>query len=148
MVMRIQRYSGARPFFSDLFTFEHEIGDLFNNFLGTGATTRPRMYPAIDLAEYENEWVLVAEMPGVKKGDVKISLENKFLTLSGVRRAVSLSEGSSLLRNEVEAGEFNRTIELPGAVEAEKVTAELENGILRVALPKPEEVRPREIQVH
>lgn len=148
MVVRLQRYPGSRPLFEDLFNFEREIDSLFGNFLGTGVSPRVRAFPAIDLAEYENESVLVAEMPGVKKEDVKISLENTLLTLSGVRKENALPEGSSRVRNEVEMGEFSRSIELQHAVELDKVTAEMENGMLRIVLPKPERARPREILVH
>ena len=148
MLVRVQRYPVARPPFRSLFSSEREIDDLFKSFLGSNVTPFVRTYPAIDLAEHEDELVLVAELPGVKKEDVKISLEDKFLTISGVRKASAIPEGSSWVRNEVDTGEFSRSIELPHGVEAGKVSAELENGILRVVLPKPEQIRPREIRVH
>jgi len=148
MLVRVQRYPVVGPIFEDLFSAERQIGSLFNNLLGTGGLSRAHTFPAIDHAEYENESILVAEMPGVKKEDVKISLENRFLTISGERKAQELPEGSSWVRNEVDAGEFGRSIELSHAVDADKITAEMEDGILRVVLPKPEAVRPREIRLH
>jgi HSP20 family protein len=148
MVVTVQRYPVVRPVFGGIFNAERQIGSLFNSLLGTGGISRARTFPAIDLAEYENESILVAEMPGVKKEDVKISLENRFLTISGERKAQALPEGASLVRNEVDAGEFSRSIELSHALDADKITAEMENGILRVVLPKPEASRPREIRLH
>ena len=147
MPVRFQRFPVARPLFAELFNFEREVDNLFNNFLGTAVGPGIRAYPAIDLAEHENEMVPVAEMPGVRKEDIRISIENGFIILSGTRRAKTLPEGSSWVRNEVGAGEFRRSLELPHEVDGEQVTAELENGILRVVLPKPAQARPREIRI-
>jgi HSP20 family protein len=148
MVLRVQRYPVVRPIFEDLYNVERHFDSLFNSLLGTGGLSRVRTFPIIDLAEYENESILVAEMPGVKKEDVKISLENRLLTISGERKAQAIPDGSSWVRNEVDTGEFSRSIELSHAVDADKIIAELENGILRVVLPKPEAVRPHEIRLH
>lgn len=148
MLVRVQRYPISRSLFGDLFNTERQIDSLFSSLLGTDGYSRIRPFPRVDLAEYGNESVLIAEMPGVKKEDVKISLEDRFLTISGERKAQALSEGSLWVRNEVDAGEFSRSFELSHAVDANKVSAEMENGILRVVLPKPEAVRPREIRPH
>jgi HSP20 family protein len=148
MVLRVQRYPVVRPIFEDLYNVERHFDSLFNSLLGTGGLSRVRTFPIIDLAEYENESILVAEMPGVKKEDVKISLENRLLTISGERKAQAIPDGSSWVRNEVDTGEFSRSIELSHAVDADKIIAELENGILRAVLPKPEAVRPHEIRLH
>jgi HSP20 family protein len=146
MLVRVQRYPlYENPF--GLFNFEHGIDQLFEEFLGSSVSREIQEYPAVDLAEYENESVLVAEMPGVKKEDVKVSLEGDNLTIIGVRKSRSLPEKSAWVRNEIGTGTFSRTIELPHVVNAGAVQAELNNGVLRVVLPKAEEVLPKEISV-
>jgi HSP20 family protein len=147
MVMRVHGYPVAGRIVNDLFNFEREVGDLFDSFLGAPAIRRSEGYLSIDLADYGDELMLVAELPGVKKEDVRITLENSLLTISGRRKERDLPENSQWLRNEVPTGEFTRVVELPHAVDAGRVSAELSNGILKISMPKPEAVRPREIRV-
>ncbi len=147
MVMRFHGFPVAGRVANDLSSFEREVGDLFDSFLGVPAGRRGAGYPSIDLEDHGKELVLTAELPGVGKEDVKITLENGLLTISGQRKERQLPENSEWLRNEVPSGEFSRVIELPYDVDAAGVSAELSNGILKVFMPKPEAVRPREIRV-
>ena len=146
MFMRVQHLPASSPF-EPLVNFEQDIDDLFDSFLRTGSSQVGYTYPAVDIAEYENETAVVAEMPGVKKEDLKLSVHDGTLTISGQRKAHQLPEKSSWLRNEIRTGEFARTIQLPHDVNVDSISAELTNGILRVMLPKSEHVRPREIKV-
>ena len=107
----------------------------------------PGGYPAIELRTSSEESVLVAELPGVKKEDIKLGVENGTLTLSGTRGEQAVPENSRWLRNELWHGSFSRTINLPHDVNAEKIIATLENGVLRVQLPRAEEARPKQIDV-
>ncbi len=141
MFSRVQRY----PISRSLFNLEREIDDLFGSVLGTGRSVWDREYPAVDIAEYENESVIIAEMPGVKKEDVKISVQDGVLAISGERKA--LPEGSRAIRNECCGGKFNRAVDLPHEVESDAITAELTDGVLRIVLPKAEEARPKEIKI-
>jgi len=147
MLMRVQRLPVAASTFDSLFNMEQEIDGLFGNILGTTWVPAARTYPAIDMAEYENETVVVAEMPGVKKEDVKISVHDGTLHISGERKEQDLPEKSSRIRNEIRVGRFDRAIPLPHAVNVDQVSAELDNGVLRIVLPKAEEARAREIRV-
>lgn len=147
MIMRVHHFPTATPIFEDLSGLEREVGSLFDSFLGAPAFRQARQYPPVDLADYGDTLVLVVELPGVKKEDLRIALENGLLTISGERKKRGLPENSRWLRNEVASGEFTRVIELPHFVDADKVSAELSNGILRISLPKSEAVRPREIRV-
>lgn len=147
MVLRVQRYPISRPLFEDLFNLEQGIDGLLGGFLGTRPSAWSREYPAIDIAEYENQSVVVAEIPGVEKEDVKISVHGGVLTISGERKGSALPEGSNWIRNERNRGNFVRTVELPHETKPDAITAELTNGVLRVVLPKAEEARPREIKV-
>jgi HSP20 family protein len=97
--------------------------------------------------ENSHEFVVVAELPGVKKEDVKVTLQDGVLTVSGERKQKAVPEESRWHRTEIESGEFHRSIELPTAVDAPAVSAELKDGILRIVVPKAEEARPREITV-
>jgi len=145
MVVRIQRYPAITSPFESISTFEQEIDQLFGGFLGTGAVSR--QYPALDVAEYEGESVIVAELPGVRREDVKISVQDGTLTISGVRKETATPEKSTWLRNESHAGEFSRTVQLPHEVDLNAVGAELTNGVLRIVLPKAATALPREIRV-
>jgi HSP20 family protein len=148
MVVRVQRYPAQSWPLGDLWDFEHGIDDLFGSFLNV-PTVMPRLrtYPALDVAEYPEETVVVAEIPGARKEDVKVSVQGDVLTISGVRKGHDDSTGNSWLYNEIRTGEFSRSIELPHAVEAGKISAELNNGVLRVVLPKAEDAKAREIHI-
>ena len=147
MVLRFERYPVAMPNFNSIFDFQNDVDDLFGNFLGTQFQARVREFPSLDLVEDENNTVVVAEMPGVKKEDVKVSVQNDLLTISGERKDASLPEGSGWIRNEIRTGKFNRTIALPHAINAKAISAELDNGVLKIVLPKADEARSLEIQV-
>jgi len=101
----------------------------------------------MNLVESEKESVLEIELPGVTKEDLKISLEKDILTIAGERKAQGIPEDAKWIRSESVSGKFQRTIELPHPVDPKAITAELKSGILRVTLPKGEEVRPREIAI-
>ncbi|MCZ6776707.1 MAG: Hsp20/alpha crystallin family protein [Ignavibacteria bacterium] len=143
MFSRVQRY----PINRSLFNLEREIDGLFGSVLGTGRSVWDREYPAVDIAEYENGSVIIAEMPGVKKEDVKISVQDGVLAISGERKVFTLAEGSRAIRNECCGGKFNRAVDLPHEVKSDAITAELTDGVLRIVLPKAEEARPKEIKI-
>jgi len=103
--------------------------------------------PAIDLVELQDESVVIVEIPGVAKEDIKITMEEEILTVKGERKTPGLADGARWIRSERVGGEFLRTIRLPHAVKTDAVSAELVNGILRIRLPKAEEARPREIGI-
>ncbi len=103
--------------------------------------------PQVDIYEGEQSIVLEADLPGVKASDFSLSLENNILTLRGERRLEKDVKGDRYHRIERHYGRFTRTFNLPSTVNVEKVAAELRDGVLRVTLPKREEVRSRQIQV-
>lgn len=111
-------------------------------------TSRPvTVFPAVDVAEYDNNYELVVELPGVKKEDLKISVENGVLTLSGERKHYNFPEGTKVLHHETHTHPFNRSFELPVEVNASDISAELKEGVLRIRLPKSEQARAREVQI-
>ncbi|MDH3252853.1 MAG: Hsp20/alpha crystallin family protein [Ignavibacteria bacterium] len=147
MLVRIERFPGTRSLVNELFDFERDIDSMFGRFLGTTARPAVRTYPALDVAEHENETVVVAEVPGLNKKDIKISVLDGVLTISGIRKERVLPEKSSWVRNEVGTGEFSRSIRLPHEVNTSSISAEMENGVLRIVLPKAEAAKPREISI-
>jgi HSP20 family protein len=90
---------------------------------------------------------VVVELPGVAKEDVKATLHDDVLTVSAERKQPELKEKEQWLRNEISYGKFERSINLPYSVVAEKVSALHENGILRIVLPKAEEAKPKQISI-
>lgn len=147
MVMRIHRYGVPAPTMGSVFDLDRNIDDLFGDFLSAQPALRFRGLPRVDVAEHADRTEVVAELPGVRKEDVHVSVDDGSLTLKWTRPETSMPEGSAWIRNEIRAGEFSRTIELPHPVKLDAISAELTDGMLRVALPKADEARPREITI-
>lgn len=103
--------------------------------------------PAVDVFEDRDEIKLVAELPGVQPDDVKISLENNTLTLRGEKKQVAEETTERVHRYERTYGRFERVFTLPSTVDADRIEARFEDGLLTVTLPKVERARPREIPV-
>jgi len=103
--------------------------------------------PALDLYESGDNMVAVIELPGMRKEDIDISLHDGTLTISGERKRESTNNGETAQRTERYVGTFRRSIALPTRVDASKVSAAYQDGILKVTLPKAEEAKPKQIQV-
>jgi len=129
------------------FDYPRMFDNLLQDFVVGDFTSAVKSFPAIDVAEHENEFVLLAEMPGVKKEDLKLTVENNALTLSGVRKPYEVPQEARVLLNEVRVSEFSRSFEFPSDVEVDKIAAELQNGLLRVVLPKAERARVKRIEI-
>jgi len=147
MLVRFGGYPATRSIFNDISSFERDIDSLFGSFLGAGQVYGAQGGPAMDMSDHGEELHLVAELPGLKKEDLKLSIHDGLLTLSGERKESDLPENASWLRNELWRGSFSRSIHLPYPVDASRVKAELANGILTVVLPKAAEARPKEIRI-
>jgi HSP20 family protein len=127
-----------------------EFDRLFNSvFEGPGADTRAmrRWMPPMDLVESAGEFVLRADLPGLSEGDVKIELEDSTLTISGERKAETETEHDGYLRVERATGTFQRSLTLPKGVDPEAVSASFDRGVLEVRIPKPEQRKPRRIEI-
>ena len=103
--------------------------------------------PACDIYETSNELVVKAELPEVKKENVQVTIENNVLTIRGERKFEAETKKESYHRVERRYGEFTRSFALPGFVDATKVNAEFQEGVLRVRMPKREEAKPKHIDV-
>jgi HSP20 family protein len=103
--------------------------------------------PAVDIYETEGELVLQAEIPGIDEKDIEISIEDNTLTLKGERKFEKETKEENYHRIERSYGSFFRSFTLPPYVDAEKVEAEHESGILKVHMPKKPELKPRKIRI-
>lgn len=103
--------------------------------------------PSVDIYESENEIVLEAELPGMKRDDFEVSIENNVITLKGERSFEKKDERDNYHRVERAYGSFTRSFSLPRSVSADSTVADFKDGILRVTLPKKEEAKARKIEV-
>lgn len=129
------------------------LRDEFNRFFepmnggGTGLDALNAWAPALDLYEDKDNILVKAEVPGMRKEDIEISLHENTLTIAGERKNEKKYEGSKTAREERFYGRFQRSFVLPKTVDAGKVKASYQDGILTVTLPKTAESKPRQIQV-
>lgn len=103
--------------------------------------------PTVDISETDSEYLIKAELPEVKKEDVKITLEDGVLTMQGERRQEKEEKGTRYHRVERSYGSFVRSFALPDLVDETKVKAEYKDGVLNLHLPKSEKAKPKAIEV-
>ena len=122
------------------------LDEAFSGWPGEGVVTSAWL-PAVDVFEDKESLKIVAELPGLKPEDVKITMENSTLTLRGEKKQVAEEKTERVHRYERSYGSFERSFALPNTVDIEKVEAGFENGVLTITLPKAERAKPREIAV-
>jgi HSP20 family protein len=103
--------------------------------------------PALDVYEQKDNFVVKAELPGMKKEDITVSLHDGSLSISGERKSETRHEDAEVYRAERFFGRFQRTVTLPAPVAPDKVKAQYKDGVLTVTLPKTEEAKPKQIDV-
>jgi len=103
--------------------------------------------PAVDISETADSYKVFCDLPGMDMEDIEISVSSNVLTLKGEKKAAQKEQSDRLYRGGTSVGKFQRTLQLPLAVDAEKASAVLKNGLLTIQLPKREDVRPRQIAV-
>jgi HSP20 family protein len=127
------------------------FNDMLQNMWGGGAASEamaPRAWaPPVDIRETEEALVFTAELPGLSKEDVEITLESNVLTLAGERKLEKDTKGETWHRVERTYGGFSRSFTLPATVRTDRVEAAFANGVLTVTLPKMEESKPRRISI-
>ena len=145
--MSIVRYDPFR----DLRTLQDEVNRLFSSNFARSfddeGIARGAWNPSVDIYENKDQIVLEAELPGMKREDFDLTIENNVLTLRGERRFEKKSDGDNFHRVERSYGSFSRSFTLPQSVTAEGATADYNNGVLRVTLPKRKEVKARRIEI-
>ena len=130
-------------------TLQSEVNRVFDAFFGngSGATRQRRWVPAMDLVETDEQLVLRADLPGLRKEDVELEVKDGVLTVSGERKAEHEEKGEGFHRVERSFGRFARSLSLPRGVDADKVQAGFSDGVLEVRIPKPEETKPTRVQI-
>ena len=126
--------------------FTREVDRLFDTFFGQEREAR-RWVPPMDLVEAEDHFVLKADLPGLTDGDVKIEVADNTLMISGERKAEHEQTERGWYRIERSFGSFSRSLTLPDGVDPDAINAEFHNGVLSVRIPKPEERKPRRIEI-
>ena len=104
--------------------------------------------PSVDISEDDKEFLVKAELPDVKREDIKVNVENGVLTITGERKFEKEEKGKKYHRIERSYGSFTRSFTLPEVVKADKVAAEFKDGLLHVRLPKDESAKPKNIAVN
>jgi HSP20 family protein len=135
----------------ELQSIHGEMNRLFNTFFepsagGNGAAFA-RWIPAMDLVETDDNFVLRADLPGLSEDDVKIEVEDNVLTVSGERNPAHEENKNGYFRVERSYGSFSRTLTLPEGVDANRIEASFDKGVLEVKIPKPEQRKSRKVAV-
>ena len=135
--------------FRDLATIRHRLNQVLGDaFVGDETLSAGHWVPAVDIYETEgHDVVLQAELPGMSREDIDVTVEHQTLTIKGTRPAATDVPEDRYRRVERRVGSFSRSFTLPSTVDAGKVSAEYKNGVLAVKLPYREESKPRTINV-
>jgi HSP20 family protein len=130
------------------FSVNSEIDKLVNQFWNEPLRYKGQAtFPKVDIAENDQAFVLQAELPGMKRSEINVSLEDGVLTVAGERKPEDEKEGKNYVHRERTYGSFKRSFRLGKEVQADTISAAYTEGVLTVTLPKVEEVKPRQIEV-
>jgi len=104
-------------------------------------------YPTVDVSESEQVYEVKAELPGINKDNIKVSLEDNVLTLKGERKEEAETKKKNVQIHERYYGKFQRSFRLPVEVKSAEIKASYKDGVLKIEIPKAEEARPKEIAI-
>ena len=127
--------------------FNDEMNRYLSSMRSTAANQEHDWTPAVDIQEEDNHYLLTADIPGVNRNDVEITLEDGVLTVKGERKSGTDISEEGYRRRERLHGTFVRQFNLPDTVDTANITATAEDGVLRIAIPKQEKPEPRRITV-
>ena len=128
-------------------SLDREIDSLLNSVWGNSKTGGSSYNPRADIEEHEDRFELQADLPGVKKDEVSVTVENGALAIKGERKRSSDQETNATRRSERVYGAFSRSFRLGEQIVADEITANYRDGVLTVGVPKVEVARPRSIKV-
>jgi HSP20 family protein len=126
--------------------FSGDLHRLFNTLFDEGAGAQ-RWLPAMDLVEADDHFALKADLPGLSEADVSIEVRDNALTISGERKAEHEKRERGWYRVERSFGSFARSLSLPDGIDPDSISASFDRGVLTVTIPKPEQRKPRRIQI-
>ena len=133
--------------FRQMEALQRDLNRVFEGWPGQQNGFGETMFPKMDVSETNNDLKVRLLVPGLSREDVKVSLHQDVLSISGVKKAPEVPEGARVVRNERFAGRFQRTVRLPKPVDEGSVKAQMKDGVLTLALPIQEESKPKEIEV-
>ena len=137
--MTLLRFSNERPSLFDRF-FDNDLFDWSNRNYSTTNTT----LPSVNILENKDDYMIEVAAPGFSKSDFKIELNHDLLTISSNKETKNENnEGQQFTRREFSYQSFSRSFTLPNTVDSDKIGAQYENGILKIAIPKKEEAKPK-----
>jgi HSP20 family protein len=139
----------SRDPFRELFDLQRGLNQLFDESFGIPRedVALKAWAPAVDVYEDENAFLIKLELPEVNREDVKVSLNENTLSISGERRVENEDKRENYHRVERSYGQFYRSFTLPPNVNVEAIDAQFKDGVLRLTLPKREEAKPKQIEV-
>ena len=133
-----------------IFSLRSDMDRLFDNFFADRPDqlqSYSDITPTVDVEETDQEFLITAEIPGIKKDDIKITFENNYLTISGEKKVKKERKDENFHHMERRYGKFSRTLGIPAGVMLDKIEAEYEQGVLHIKIPKAEEAKPKQIEV-
>jgi len=143
--MAIVRWDPTR----EVDSLQSEVNRLFDTFFGGRSANGAlrRWVPPMDLVETDDYLVLRADLPGLDSDDVNIEVKDGVLTVSGERKTEHEERADGFYRVERASGGFSRSMSLPQDVDAERIDASFDKGVLEVRIPKPEERKPHRVEI-
>lgn len=134
---------------SPLGVFRRDMDSLLSDFFADAprGTREPVWAPACEVTEEEGHYLLSLEVPGVPKDDIKIEVADNTVTITGERHAKQGKKTDGVWIGEQRYGKFQRSFALPAGINADKIEANYENGVLSLMVPKAESARPRQIKI-
>ena len=142
------RNRGELAPWSSLREMERELSRVFNDYYGENTDVfNSAWVPQVDLSESEEEYVLEADLPGLKREDVELVCVDNTVHIKGERKHEMEEEKGGYHRTERRYGAFQRSFDIPGGFAGDKVSASFQDGVLTVHLPKREECKPKQIRV-
>ena len=138
--------------FREFSTLQDRMNRLFRESYGPEgrdeALTTSQFAPPVDVYEDEHNVVLKVEVPGIDEKDIDVRVENNVLTVHGERKVEKEEKEENFRRVERQYGSFTRTFTLPSTVDADRIQADYDKGVLKIVLPKKAEAKPKQIKVN
>ncbi len=128
-------------------SLDREIDSLLNSVWGDWNAGGSALNPRVDIEEHEDRFDVHADLPGVKKEEISVTVENGTLTIKGERSRFSDSKSKNVKRSERTYGAFSRSFRVGEQIEVDKITATYRDGVLTLSVPKAEAARPKSIDV-
>lgn len=145
--MAIVRWSPFRSILSLRDEMDRLLNEFYGSMLPSSESYEGDWYPAMDVSETNDEIVATLELPGMNREDIKVTVSDGVLTVSGEKKQEKIDENENRHRVERTYGYFRRSISLPADIDTSKVKATYKDGVLKVTMPKLEEKKTKEIPV-